>query len=170
MAAVLNVYHAILSFLHLLATASWIGGMIFYVLVLTPSLGAIDPPQRGKLLGALIKRYASFAWGAVIVLIITGILKTTALGVGQFLFTTTYGIFLGIKHIIILVMIVIGAIVSFGIGPKLMALSKKPPDTSSGAPPAGPPPEVVKLQRMAGNLGYVNLVLGVAVLLLTAFL
>jgi hypothetical protein len=44
-----------LDFLHLLATAAWIGGMIYIILVLMPSLTAIDPPQRGKLMGAAAK-------------------------------------------------------------------------------------------------------------------
>ncbi len=41
---------AIVNFLHLLATAIWLGGAIFIKLVLNPSLLEIDPQQRGRLM------------------------------------------------------------------------------------------------------------------------
>ncbi|MGQ9632179.1 MAG: CopD family protein [bacterium] len=167
----MNVYYVIIAWLHLLATVIWIGGMAFYVLVLIPSLAAIDPPQRGRLLGVLIKRYAPIAWGSVILLIVTGVLITVNRAALDALSRTApYRIVLAIKHVIVLAMVAIGAITSFVIGPKLMAPPPKPEEASSGPPPAGPPPEVMKLQRRSATLGNINLALGVIVLLLTAIL
>ncbi len=164
----MNVYYTILDWLHLLGTVTWIGGMVFFVLILTPSLGAIDPPQRGKLIGALIKRYAGFAWGAVVLLVITGILISASRAQDQQIFKSTYGTVLGIKHIIVAVMIIIGAGVSFVIGPKLAPKPQNKP--SGGPPPSAPPPGVVKLQKLAGVLAVSNLGLGVVLLFLTAAL
>ena len=164
----MSVLWVFVLWLHLLATVAWIGGMIFYVLVLVPSMGAIDPPQRGKLVGAVLKRYSPLAWGAIIVLIITGIFIAVYKGFGGVSFSSNYGIILFAKHLVILIMIVIGALVSFVIGPKLKA-PPAPAEVASGGPP-GPPPGMVKLQKQAGALGLINLVLGIAVLFLTELL
>ncbi len=155
----------IVYWLHLVATVSWIGGMVFYVLVLGPSIGAIDPPQRGKLVGAIIKRYAPIAWGAIIVLIVTGIFIARRNGMLGISFNTTYGIVLFIKHVMIVTMVLIGVVVSFVIGPKL----KAPPKVVAGASeaPPGPSPEAMNLQKRAATLGVINLVLGVCVLFLS---
>ena len=67
--------YLIRDFLHLLATAVLIGGMLYSILVLMPSLAAIDLPQRGKFMGVAGKRFSFFAWGSVVVLLITGYLK-----------------------------------------------------------------------------------------------
>ena len=164
----MDVLWVFVLWLHLLATVTWIGGMIFYVLVLVPSMGAIDPPQRGKLVGAVMKRYVPLAWGAIIVLIITGVFIAWYKGSLGVSFSSTYGIILFAKHLIILIMIVIGVLVSLVIGPKLKA-PPAPAEVGSGGPP-GPPPGMVKLQKQAGALGLINLVLGIAVLFLTELL
>ena len=159
----MNYYYAALDWIHLIGTVTWIGGMIFYVLILMPSMKAIEPSQAGKLVGALTKRYAIFVWGAIILLIVTGILISLNRNVR--LFQNTRGILLGIKHIVIACMIIVGAVISKGIGPRLAAPPKLPPD--SAAPPSGPPPQIIKLRKLAGRLGSLNLLLGIAVLALT---
>jgi uncharacterized membrane protein len=161
----MSILWVIVYWLHLLATVTWIGGMIFYVLVLVPSMGAIDPPQRGKLVGSILKRYAPLAWGAIVVLIVTGVFIARRTGMLGFNFNTTRGIVLFAKHVIILIMVLIGAMVSLVIGPKL----KAPPKVVEGGSdaPAGPSPQAVKLQKQAGTLGVLNLVLGIGVLFLT---
>ena len=161
----MDIYQAILDWVHLLGTVTWIGGTIFYVLIFTPSLKILEPPQAGKLMGALVKRYALFAWGAIVLLIVSGILISTSRNVT--LFKGTAGTLLGIKHIVIACMIVIGAVVGRVIGPKLAALAK-PPNGAQPATPPAPNPQAAKLRMMAGTLGIVNLLLGIAVLALTA--
>jgi uncharacterized membrane protein len=161
----MSFYYIITSWLHILATVAWIGGMAFYILILIPSLGVLDPPQRGRLLGALIKRYGFLAWGSVIILLATGILITRSRIPRGSYFGSTYGILLGVKHILVLCMIVIGAIVSFVIGPKLKA-------QATAGPPAGTPGGATlsvapKLQKRAGILGLLNFLLGIGLLLLT---
>jgi uncharacterized membrane protein len=165
----MDVYFAIVDWLHLLATAAWIGGLIFYVLILLPSLRALEPPQAGRIVGAITRRYVPINWGAVIVLIATGILIALRRGVLRVELASTYGVLLFVKHLVILSMIIIGLVISLGIGPKL----KPPVQQSEGqpsGPPAGIPAEVKRLQKMAGALAYTNLFLGVGVLFLTAAL
>ena len=59
--------------LHYLATAMWIGGMAFNILVLRRSMVTIDQNQRPVLGTAVLKRFIIFAWLSIAVLIITGI-------------------------------------------------------------------------------------------------
>jgi uncharacterized membrane protein len=148
------------TFLHLLATAIWIGGMIYINIVLMPSLLAIDPSQRGKLLAAVTKRFGFMASGSIIILIITGIINTPSQML--FNFSTTFGITLTIKHLVIAAMVVIGLLIMFWLGPKMQA--------SSPSPGEQPSPEFLKMQSQISVLSRVNMVLGVLVLFLTAMI
>lgn len=56
--------------LHYLATAMWIGGMAFNILVLRPSMVAIDQNQRPVLGTTVLKRFIIFAWLSMAVLIL----------------------------------------------------------------------------------------------------
>lgn len=161
----MNVYWAIIDWLHLIAMTIWIGGLAFYILVLMPSLQTLDPPQAGKVMGAIAKRYAPITWMAVLVLIVTGILISRARGVLGIQLGSTYGVWLFVKHLLTVLMIVNGFVISAVIGPKL-----KPPVSKPGEQPAPPPPQVVKLRKLAGLLGYVQLVLAAVVLFSTGSL
>jgi uncharacterized membrane protein len=151
---------AALRFLHLLATVTWIGGMIVINLVLMPSLAAIDSPQRGKLLGAALEGFKPLALGSMVVLLITGLLRTQS---GALLnLSTTYGAILAFKHLTVLAMIVIGLAVPFVISPRLAALAPAPGERST--------PAFLQKQRQLSLLATVNMVLGAVVLLLVAAL
>lgn len=147
-------------FLHLLATVTWVGGMIYINLALMPALTAIDPPQRGKLMGAAGKRFAILSWSSVLILLITGYMKTPS----GMLFepSTGYGLTLTVKHLAILVMMIVGIYISMVIVPKLGTL----------APKAGEPPSAafIKVQKSLPVLSITNMVLGVVVLFCVALL
>lgn len=147
-------------FLHLLATVTWVGGMIYINLALMPALTAIDPPQRGKLMGAAGKRFAILAWSSVLILIITGYMKIPA---GMLFETSTgYGLTLTVKHLAILVMMIVGIYISMVIVPKMGTLAPK-----GGEPPS---PAFIKVQKSLPVLSIANMVLGVLVLFCVALL
>jgi uncharacterized membrane protein len=147
----------IINFLHLLATVTWIGGMLYYNIILKPSLTSIDPSQRGRLLGAVMKRFIFLSWGCIIILVITGLLITPS----QMLLNVAgvYGITLTLKHFVILLMIVIGLVITFSLRPKLHSLSPSPEKS--------PSLEFLKVQNQLSVLGRLNALLGVMVLLLS---
>jgi len=58
--------------LHSLAAVIWVGGMFFAYVVLRPSLGFLEPPQRLTLWSQVFKRFFFWVWLIVIVLPITG--------------------------------------------------------------------------------------------------
>ena len=165
----MNVYLAIIDWLHLMAMTVWIGGIVFYVLVLMPSLQTLEPSQAGKMIGAIAKRYAPITYVAIVVLIVTGILIARARGVLGIKLGSTYGVVLFVKHLLTVLMIVNGFVVSAVVGPKLKPPAPKPGEQPTGAPPT-PSPQVVKLRKIAGLLGYLQLVLGVLVLFSTGSL
>lgn len=147
-------------FLHLLATVTWIGGMIYINLALMPAMTAIDPPQRGKLMGAAGKRFAILAWSSVFVLLITGYMKTPD---GMLFETSTaYGLTLTVKHFAILVMMIVGIYISMVIVPQMGKLAPKP-----NAPPS---PDFIKAQKSLPVLSIANMVLGIVVLFCVALL
>ncbi len=63
---------AFASVLHVLAAIVWVGGMFFAYMVLRPSLGILEPPQRPALWNTVFPRFFPWVWVAVIVLPATG--------------------------------------------------------------------------------------------------
>ena len=150
----------IISFFHLLATVVWIGGMFYMDLILMPSLAKIDPGESGKLMGMIAKKFTITAWSAIIILIITGILKTPT----DMYFDTSdeWGIFLLIKHVLIIGSIIVGLFITFVYVPGLKANSPKPGEMPSA--------EFVSYSKKIENLSKTNLVLGILILIFASLL
>lgn len=139
----MEIANIIVLWLHYLATVMWIGGMAFNLLVLRPSMVAIDQNQRPVLGARVLKCFIIFAWLSIAILILTGI------SIEDFL-NTGYGIVLLSKHAVTLMMVLIVAWISFVLSARLA--------------PFAPKPETILF------LVKTNLSLGVLVLLLTAIL
>jgi uncharacterized membrane protein len=146
---------AIVNFTHLLATAIWIGGAVFIQMILQPSLKLIDPQQSGKLFGVVAKRFSITSWICIGVLVVTGYIKTPERMLYDFSYSL--GMFLAVKHTTIILVILVGLVIAFGVVPKLRKFSPKP-----GEPPSA---EFLRYQKRLGTLAKVNLVLGLFVLL-----
>lgn len=148
------IIQTVIDFLHVLATVSWIGGMIYINVVLMPSLPALAPESRGKLMGAAAKRFAVVSWSSVVILLLTGLQKTPT---GMlFDLATSYGITLTVKHVSVLVMIGIGLFITFAIVPRMTALAPKPQEK--------PTVEFFKTQKQLQILAMTNMLLGIVVL------
>lgn len=146
----MEIIYIITLWLHYLATIMWIGGMAFNILVLRPSMAAIDKNQRPVLGATVLKRFIIFAWLSITVLILTGIPIAFSRVAFEDILDTTYGIVLLSKHFVTLIMILIVTWVSFVLSKKLASFAPKP-DT------------ILILVKT-------NLSLGILVLLLTAIL
>jgi uncharacterized membrane protein len=65
---------ATLKLLHMLAAVLWVGGMFFAYVVLRPSaVETLPPPERLRLWEAVFRRFLHWVWGAVIVLLASGL-------------------------------------------------------------------------------------------------
>lgn len=65
--------YAALKTAHLLAIIAWVGGMFFMLACLRPALGAIDGPQRPKLMSAVMTRFFAVVNIATLVVLLTGL-------------------------------------------------------------------------------------------------
>lgn len=154
------IIQTVIDFLHVLATVSWIGGMIYINAVLMPSLSALGPESRGTLMQAAAKRFAIVSWSSVVVLLLTGLQKTPT---GMlFDMSTSYGITLTIKHILVLAMICGGLFITFVIVPRMTALAPKPQQK--------PAVEFFKTQKQLQIIALTNMILGIIVLLCVVLL
>lgn len=161
---------------HLLAAIVWIGGMLFLVLVLTPSLRSLDDPGlRSRIVRLVGRRFRTVGWIAIGVLIVTGILNVVRLGISPIALPgTRFGTILGLKLALVSLMVVLSAIHGFILGPRL---------TSSNPAPGGPGSEGAGTGFSAASAGSwsrrrvaergtvvtlarLNLLLGIAIVLL----
>lgn len=121
--------HGFVNFLHLLATAIWIGGAIYIHFILFPALKQIDQQQSGKLQGIIAKRFSIVAWTCLIILLITGYIKTPYNLLLNF--SPGFGLTLAIKHILIFGMIVVGLNIPLRIVPNMQRNAPQPGEAPS---------------------------------------
>ncbi len=126
-------YYFILVWLHLLAAAFYVGGMLFLSLVAVPLLKS-DPDyvetQRRFL--SMARRFRSFAWGAIIILIVTGAILLpghVSLSVPLFEWPAT----VLTKLLFVVLLIGMSVIHEFFFGPKVTTIKQKPPSSRSSA-------------------------------------
>jgi uncharacterized membrane protein len=58
--------------LHILAAAIWVGGMLFSLAVLHPSLSALDPAPRVAVAGQAFRRFFRLTWHVMPLALLTG--------------------------------------------------------------------------------------------------
>jgi uncharacterized membrane protein len=155
-------------FLHLVATVVWIGGLVALTVVIWPETRKLIAKRENgaillDLLDNLRKRFYVLANLSLIVLLVTGLFQMDKNphydGLLQFTNDWTRAILL--KHIAVLGMLVIGAVMQWGVLPALeratllVKVGKESPD-------------IERLRRREQQLSILNLLLGMLVLLFTA--
>jgi len=149
-----TIVFALITFLHDLFTAVWIGGLITLGLTVLPSVKKVlgKGPQTKKLMDTIQKRNSVLVYVSMIGLVLTGMLQANRSPAfqGLFSFGNTYSSLLTIKHILGVAMIAIALYRSLMLG------RKKGVFTPSQ-------------ERLKARLLLVNIVLGVAILLLSGF-
>ena len=142
---------ALITFLHDLFTAAWIGGLITLGLTVMPATKKIlgKAPETKKVMDAIQKRHSVIVYTSIIGLTLTGLLQAnrSSLFLGLFSFGNTYSTVLTIKHVLVIAMIIIALYRS-------LALAK----TSS--------PAQEKLKKI---LMLLNIIFGISILLLSGF-
>ncbi len=100
-------------FLHVLAAVTWIGGMIFIVLVLVPVVrGLGDAPLRARLVQATGARFRTIGWIALVLLVLSGVANLLA---RPYLLTTPR---FQVKLGLVLLALVLAAVHDFVVGPR----------------------------------------------------
>jgi putative copper export protein len=143
---------AIVTFLHDLFTAIWIGGLIVLSVTVFPSMKEVlgSNPQTKKLAATIQKRQSVLVYVSIVGLIVTGILmaRRDPSFLGLFQVGNNYAMALTVKHVLVLAMIAIALLRS-------LVLSRGPATPSR--------------EKLNARLLLANVVLGVAVLLASGF-
>jgi len=101
---------AILTWIHLISAAIWVGGSLFIGIVFSPLLKTMTNSlqERMQIMIRVGKRFNKIAVPSLIILIATGLYSSQMLlGKPELLFATSYGIFLIIKIILVIALIII---------------------------------------------------------------
>jgi predicted heme/steroid binding protein len=100
----------IIGYLHLLMAIAWFGTILYVHILLKPAYAAKGLPKGELILG----------WLGIMILSVTGVLLTISrIPTWEAFYTTRFGILLGLKILLFLVMVTTAVIVTFIIGPKL---------------------------------------------------
>jgi uncharacterized membrane protein len=144
----------LVTFLHDLFSVVWIGGLVTLGLIVIPVARAAlgKGPQMKALLQGIRRRLSVFVYVSMIGLLVTGILLSRRSPAFQGLFAmgNPYALVLGIKHILVVAMVVIALLRSIILA-KVRGL-------------AAPVRERVDIALL-----YVNMLLGIIVLALSGF-
>lgn len=153
-------------FLHLIATVVWIGGLATMALVVWPGLRrALSSDEAfARAVEAIDARFRTLSNLSLIVLVLTGFVQMNAnVNYKGFLnFDNLWAQAILLKHVSIIGMIGVGALMNFVIQP---ALRRNAMLSGAGVADTA---EAAALRLRLARLGRVNLALGVLVLVLTA--
>ncbi len=159
----------VIRWIHLIAAITWIGGMIFLILVVVPVLrvSVPSPEERTLLTGRVGRRYGIISAVALATLIATGFLNAEHAQVdwGD-LRATEYGETLLIKLILVAFVVVITLVHSLYFGFKLERLARESKDVQDSDYLASR----ARIQRTGIVLSGVNLLLNLIIVLFAAAL
>lgn len=102
------IENAIITWIHLISTAVWVGGSLFIGVVLAPILKKmpISLEERLQMMIKVGRRFNRIAIPSLIILIATGLYNSYfLLGKPELLFATSYGSYLVIKIILVVALI-----------------------------------------------------------------
>jgi uncharacterized membrane protein len=155
-----NAMSLFVIWLHVVAAAVWVGGMIFIAAVLVP---VVRSPEFAKHAGPLVKatgrRFRGIGWFVLGVLVVTGFLNLAYRGIGPAewfsaeLWATPFGRRLAVKLALVAVVLAVSGVHDFSIGPRAGRAVSEAPGS----------PEALALRRRASLLGRFNLILGLVI-------
>lgn len=153
--------HLLSVWLHVLAATVWIGGMAALGLLLVPLLRRERFRDVARpLLYASALRFRWIGWGALGVLVVTGLFQVRAQGIpwsaglDLAFWTTAWGAALGWKLLLVAATLLVSAVHDFHFGPKAIRLMQNAPDSA----------EAERMRWWSSWLGRLTLLLSLAIL------
>lgn len=154
---------AINPWLHILAATILVGPQFFLFIAAIPAARTIEDAQaRAKVMRVLTTRFGYLAWGALIVLIITGIgnlFEIAPVDVDE-INDLNYGTIFMVKMTLLAIVIVLMALHSFVLGPRLMRLTER--GASEG--------DLASARRLSMMVSGLNLLLTLGIIFCAALL
>jgi uncharacterized membrane protein len=143
---------------HILAAISLVGGSLFIWLVAVPASRSLGLPeaQRTLFIGQLAKRFGTFVYGTLAMLVVTGVLLAfLRLGSPEFLFRSPSGQILFVKMVMVAVVLVLLYVHNVRFGRRIADLAR-----------TGQVDRLQRLRRRSRPVAYVNVALLVTIALL----
>lgn len=156
--------YQLIVWIHVLAACCWVGGILFFGLVLVPVLRQAPGPQTHKLVRAVGRRFRVVGWSSVGVLLVTGVANVLFRIPGLQLVTAEFwlspwGRMLALKLALVLVMIGVGVTHDL-LGARAVSAAELDPSS----------PEVVRVRRLASRFGRALGVLALATVFVAVLL
>ena len=152
--------------LHILAAATWIGGMLFVVVVVVPWLRRGDRAQAATFLRETGTRFRNLGWICFAILLVTGVFNLHIRGVhprdllsAQWR-ASPFGRAVALKLLAFAAVLAVSAVHDFVLGPRAALAVERDPRS----------PEAERLRRWAGRLGRVNALLALVLVALAVFI
>ena len=155
---------AILYWLHMLATVTWIGSLAaINLLVLPASTRTLKLVDQLSFIAALQKRLEPLAWFCMGLLLVTGLfqLSTSPHYDGFLNISTQWSLAILVKHGLAVIMVVVSAIQTWEVLPSIHRTLMKKEKAEEG--------ELAKLQKKELLILRINLLLSALILAATAF-
>ncbi len=147
-----DIVQIVLDYVHILAVMIWMGGGIYFFMIVQPSLAGLPPDQAGRLAGGMIKKFTPIAWGSIITIGVVGLLRAFLSGfINQsVLMSTTYGNMLLLKMALYVAMVFVAITIT----------------RISASMPTLQPQEIPATQARIKTLAQTNMVLGLITILI----
>ena len=159
-----GIEQAILTWIHLVSAAIWVGGSLFIGIVFSPLLKTMTNSlqERMQIMIRVGKRFNIIAVPALIIMMVTGLYNShLILGKPTILFETSYGQFLVIKIILVIILIIVYAVhvrvIRKDVEEKIMSNQMSEP-------------EIQKLRKKIIILGEITVVISLVILFLASLL
>ena len=131
----MTTWYSLSLLIHLLALALWLGGIVFFLVVLGPAVHELEPRIAVATLNQGRLGLEAASWIAIGLLLLTGILNLVArvpqTGAGL---SESYGIFLGIKLFVFAAMVVHHCLQVFKYAPVISGLTAQLPQDAASWP------------------------------------
>ena len=158
------IEQALLTWVHLISAAIWVGGSLFIGIVFSPLLKTMTNSleERMQIMIRVGRRFNKIAVPSLIILMATGLYSShVLLGKPELLVATSYGVFLIIK-----IILVIALIITYIVHVRVIRKDVEEKIMSNQMPEN----EIQKLRKKIIILGEITVVLSLAILFLASLL
>ena len=158
------IEQALLTWIHLVSAAIWVGGSLFIGIVFSPLLKTMTNSlqERMQIMIRVGRRFNKIAVPSLIILIATGLYSShVLLGKPELLIATSYGTFLIIK-----IILVIALIITYIVHVRVIRKDVEEKIMSNQMPEN----EIQKLRKKIIILGEITVVLSIAILFFASLL
>lgn len=155
---------AILTWIHLVSAAIWVGGSLFIGVVFSPLLKTMTDSleERMRIMIKVGRRFNKIAVPSLIILMATGLYSShMLLSKPDLLVETSYGIYLIIKIILVILLVI-----TYAVHVRVIRKDTEEKIMSNQMPE----PQIQKLRKKIIILGEITVVLSVAILFFAALL